>query len=76
MSLAAITAQLLREAGVSADDILREAGVDREGAVKLLADSLGVELVDPSARGDLREIDPSDVAKIREALPVLNRAFS
>jgi hypothetical protein len=74
MSLAAITAQLLKEAGVTADDILREAGVDREAAVKQLAEQLGVELVQ-ARPAEAVEIGDADVAKVREGLAVLNRAF-
>lgn len=80
MSLATITAQLLKEAGVGADDILREAGVDRQGAIRKLADELGVDLGELvgdrlADRGDLREVSDADVAKVREGLAVLNRAF-
>lgn len=78
MSLATITAQLLNEAGVSADDILREAGVDRAGAIRSLAGELGVDL-NQLAQSELREqaveITDADVAKVREGLAVLNRAF-
>ena len=80
MSLATIAAQLLNEAGVKADDILRDAGVDREGAIRTLADRLGVNLNDLADKPNLPEGQPveisdSDVAKVREGLAVLNRAF-
>lgn len=80
MSIATLTAQLLEEVGVSADDILREAGVNREEAIRELADKLGVDLGnlasnDLTGRGDLREVNDSDVAKVRAGLEVLNRAF-
>lgn len=81
MSLATIAAQLLSEAGVSADDILADAGVDRAGAIKSLASKLGVDLNDlvdgpDLGRGQPVEITDADVAKVREGLSVLNRAFS
>jgi len=81
MSLATITAALLNEAGVSADDILREAGVDRNGAIEALASRLGVDLNDladapAQPEGIPVEITDSDVAKVREGLAVLNRAFN
>jgi hypothetical protein len=81
MSLATITAQLLSEAGVTADDILKEAGVDRQGAIKKLANDLGVDLGSLvgerlTDRGTPVEISDADVAKVREGLSVLNRAFS
>lgn len=81
MSLATLTAALLNEAGVTPDDILREAGVDRAGAIKQLATKLGVDIndladqPDLSSRGDVREVTDADVAKVRDALGVLNRAF-
>ena len=80
MSLATITAALLNEAGVSADDILSEAGVDRAGAIKSLASQLGVDINDladaPAQRdGTPVEITDAEVAKVREGLAVLNRAF-
>lgn len=79
MSLATIAAQLLNEAGVSANDILSEAGVDRAGAVKSLASQLGVDLSDlvptPEREGTPVEITDADVNKVREGLSVLNRAF-
>ena len=82
MSLATITAALLQEAGVSADDILREAGVDREGAIKRLASELGVDLtklVSPTDlfgdRGQAVEVSDEDVQKVRDGLAVLNRTF-
>jgi hypothetical protein len=80
MSLAGITAALLREAGVSADDILAEAGVDRKQAVRALSEKLGVdinELADtPKQReGTPVEITDSEVAAVRQGLEVLNRAF-
>lgn len=80
MSLARAAAQLLNEAGVSADDILSEAGVDRAGAIKSLASKLGVDLNDLTdgpdlSRGQPVEIEDADVAKVREGLAVLNRAF-
>lgn len=80
MSLAGITATLLREAGVSADDILAEAGVDRKEAIRALSEKLGVdvnELADAPAQreGTPVEITDTDVAKVREGLAVLNRAF-
>lgn len=74
MSLATITAALLKEAGVTADDILREAGIDRETAVKELASKLGVELHE-TRPAEAVEITDADVAKVREGLAVLNRAF-
>jgi len=79
MSLATIAAALLNEAGVSADDILSEAGVDRAGAIKSLASQLGVDLNDladtPEREGTPVEITDAEVAKVREGLAVLNRAF-
>ena len=80
MSLITLTAQLLNEVGVSAADILNEAGVDRESAIKRLANELGVDVNeladDPTrGRGEVREITDSDVRKVRDGLEVLNRAF-
>lgn len=80
MSIARIAAQLLEAAGVSADDILNDAGVDRAGAVRSLASKLGVslsDLVDAPAQkeGVLREITETEQAKVRQGLEVLNRAF-
>lgn len=80
MSLATITAQLLNEAGVTADDILNQAGVDRAGAIKQLAQRLDVNLSDlvpaPAQKeGVPVEITDADVNKVREGLAVLNRAF-
>lgn len=79
MSLATAAANLLNEAGISADDILSEAGVDRNSAVKELASKLGVDLTNlvptPELQGTPVEITDSDVAKVREGLAVLNRAF-
>lgn len=80
MSLARAAAQLLNEAGIQPDDILREAGVDRAGAIRQLASKLGVninDLADAPARpeGDVREVNDADVAKVRDALGILNRAF-
>jgi hypothetical protein len=74
MSLATIAAQLLNEAGVTADDILSEAGIDREGAVKQLAERLGVDLVTAPA-AEAVEVTNEDVAKVREGLAILNRTF-
>lgn len=81
MSLATIATQLLSEAGVTADDILRDAGVDRAGAVKALAERLDVdinELADGPdlSRGTPVEVTDADVAKVREGLAVLGRIFS
>ena len=81
MSIATIAAQLLEAAGVSADDILNDAGVDRAGAVKALASKLGVDLSDlvdaPAQKeGSLREVSDEDVAKARAGLEVLARAFA
>lgn len=80
MSLAQAAAVLLNEAGVSADTILAEAGVDRAGAIKALASKLGVDLNDlvdaPAQReGTPVEITDSEVAAVRQGLSVLNRAF-
>lgn len=80
MSLSTIAAQLLDEAGVSADDILADAGVDRKGAIKALAAQLGVdinELADTPAQreGTPVEITDAEVAAVRSGLSVLNRAF-
>jgi hypothetical protein len=74
MSLATIAAQLLNEAGVTADDILSEAGIDREGAVKQLAERLGVDLVTAPA-AEAVEVTNEDAAKVREGLAILNRTF-
>lgn len=80
MSLATIAAQLLNEAGVTPEAILREAGVDREGAVRTLAERLGVDINDladgPELHGTPVEVDDTDVAKVREGLAVLGRIFS
>lgn len=80
MSIATIMAALAREAGVSIEDILSEAGVDREGAVRTVASQLGVDinaLADAPDFGGATpvEITDSDVAKVREGLAVLNRTF-
>lgn len=80
MSIATIMATLAREAGVSVEDILGEAGIDREGAVRTVAAQLGVDLnklATPDFGGAKPvEITDEDVAKVREGLAVLNRAFS
>lgn len=81
MSLATIATQLLNEAGVTAEDILRDAGVDRAGAVKTLAERLGVDLNDlvdgpDLSRGTPVEVSDADVAKIREGLATLGRIFA
>lgn len=74
MGIATLAAQLLEEAGVTADDILSEAGIDRELAVKELAERLGVDLV-TAPTAEAVEVTNEDVAKVREGLAVLNRAF-
>ena len=77
MSLANTAAQLLKEAGVTPDDILNAAGVDRQGAVRKLASELGVDLNDLATQeGQPVEISDADVAKVRDGLAVLNRAFA
>ena len=80
MSIATATAAILSEAGISARDILNEAGVDSADAIKALADKLGVNLNDlveaPAQPEAAVEIQPVDVEKVREGLAVLNRAFS
>lgn len=77
MSLARAAAQLLQEAGVQPSDILEAAGVNREQAIRQLAEGLGVDLGSLAAegRGEVREVNDSDVAKVREGLAILNRAF-
>ena len=80
MSLATIAAQLLNEAGVTADDILNQVGVDRQGAIKQLAERLDVDLSDlvptPTQKDGVPvEVTDADVKKVREGLAVLNRAF-
>lgn len=77
-NLAIAAARLLQEAGVSQADILSAAGVDSETAVRQLAEGLGVDLntlADPAQRGDVREVTNADVAKVREGLAILTRAF-
>lgn len=81
MGLATIAAALLNEAGVDAEDILGEAGVDRKGAVRQLASGLGVDLndlVEPAndPRGIPVEVTEEDVERVRQGLRVLNRIFS
>ena len=80
MSIATATAAILSEAGISARDILNDAGVDSADAIKALADKLGVNLNDlveaPAQPEAAVEIQPVDVEKVREGLAVLNRAFS
>lgn len=80
MSLATVAVQLLNEAGVRPEDILREAGVDREGAVRTLAERLDVDINDladgPQLSGTPVEVDEAEVAKVREGLAVLGRIFS
>jgi 2-iminoacetate synthase ThiH len=72
MSIAGIMATLAREAGVTAEDILNEAGLSREDAIKALAAQLGVDAATPE---QAVEIEDDDVRKVREGLAVLNRAF-
>lgn len=72
MSLATAAAQLLKEANISAADILRESGLTREQAIETLAAELGVEVQRPE---QAVEIQDADVRKVREGLAVLNRAF-
>lgn len=76
MGLATVAAQLLREAGITPEQILGEAGVDREGAVRELADKLNVNLAElVELPGQAVPIEQADVDKVREGLAVLNRAF-
>jgi hypothetical protein len=79
MSIATSLASLAREAGVTVEDILREAGVDREGAIRNLASGLGVDLNEladsPELPGALIEVTDEDVQKVREGLTVLSRIF-
>ena len=81
MSLVTAAAQLLNEAGVSTKDILQAAGVDREGAIKQLANELGVDLASLVGPTDMFEgaqpveISPDEVNQIRAGLEVLNRTF-
>ena len=81
MSLARAAQKFLNEAGVSSADILAEAGVDREGAIRQLASKLGVnlnDLVDAPAQkaGQAVEITDAEQASVKAALSVLNRAFA
>ena len=80
MSLAQAAAVLLKEAGIGAEEILAEAGVDRAGAIRKLSEALGVdinELADAPAQRDGTpvEITDDEVAAVRRGLSVLNRAF-
>lgn len=80
MSIAGIMATLAREAGVSVEDILNEAGVDRAGAVRTVANQLNVDLNDLADAPDFGsaqpvEITDEEVAQVRKGLEVLNRAF-
>jgi pyruvate/2-oxoglutarate dehydrogenase complex dihydrolipoamide acyltransferase (E2) component len=77
MSIAALIAALANEVGVSTSDVLREAGLDPESAVRKIADELGVDLRELALSnvGPAIEITDSDVSKVREGLAVLNRTF-
>jgi hypothetical protein len=77
MSIAGLIAALANEVGVSTSDVLREAGLNPEDAVRKIAGELGVDLraLALSDVGPAVEITDSDVSKVREGLAILNRTF-
>lgn len=81
MGIATSLATFANNIGITVDDVLKEAGVDREGAIRNLAATLGVDLTKLAGGPDLSkgvpvEITEADVNKVREGLAVLNRTFS
>lgn len=76
MSLITLTtiAKVLKASGVSADDILSEAGLTREEALAALASELGIEA--PAAPEAAVEVTPEEVAALKAATGVLNRILS
>jgi len=73
MSLITLTAiaKVLKESGVTADDILGEAGLSREEAVAALSEELGIKAPEGAV-----EVTDAEVRTVREALAIQTRIFS
>jgi hypothetical protein len=68
-------AQVLQASGVTANDILSEAGLTAEDAIAKLAGVLGVQTASARA-GVAVEVTPAEVATLREALAIQTRILS
>jgi hypothetical protein len=70
-----VVEKILKESGVTAKDILAEAGVTPEQAIVKLSSLLGVETATVSD-GIPVEVSPSEVATLKAASQTLNRILS
>ena len=68
-------ANVLKASGVSAEDVLKEAGLTPEQALTKLANSLGIETA-TAKEGTAVEVTDSEVRVLREALAIQTRILS
>ena len=73
MSLITLTAiaKVLKESGVTTEDLLSEAGLSREEALSALAQELGIKAPEGAV-----EVTDAEVRTLREALAIQARIFS